>query len=151
MKKKIIVLFSTFFYLGFIPLGPGTFGTIGAIPFYYFLISFLDQLSYLLVILLVISLSIFISNEAVKIFNDKDPNQVVIDEVVGFLVTMIFIPFSITNIVAGFILFRFFDITKPYPLRNLEKLKDGYGIVLDDVAAGLWANAVLQIFVRFIV
>ena len=67
-----------------------------------------------------------------------------------FLVAMIFIPLSITNIVAGFLLFRFFDITKPYPLRNLEKLKDGYGIVLDDVAAGLWANAVLQIFVRFI-
>ncbi len=88
------------------------------------------------------------STLAVNIYKKKDPSHVVIDEVCGYLFTMILIPFTWVNVILGFFLFRALDITKPYPIRKVEKLKDGYGIVLDDVLAGIYANIIMQIFIR---
>ena len=88
------------------------------------------------------------STLAVKIYKNKDPGQIVIDEVCGYLFTMILIPFGWVNVIAGFFLFRALDILKPYPIRKLEKLRDGYGVVLDDVLAGIYANILMQIFIR---
>ena len=150
MKEHITILLSTFFYLGKIPVAPGTFGTLGAIPLYYILIFYLDKFEYLFVTIIVVLLSVILSNMAAKVFNDEDPNEVVIDEVAGFLTTMVFIPFSITNVFVAFILFRFFDITKPFPSRQLEGLRGGLGIVLDDIAAGIWANICLQLLIKYI-
>jgi phosphatidylglycerophosphatase A len=75
----------------------------------------------------------------------KDPQFVVIDEVAGQLITMIAVPVSWKSVLLGFILFRGFDIVKPPPVRQLERLPDGFGIVIDDVAAGLYALAIMQI------
>ena len=74
-----------------------------------------------------------------------DPAQIVIDEVCGYLVTMLYVAPNLTNIITGFILFRFFDIAKPPPLRKLERLPGGVGIVADDILAGIYSNIVLQI------
>lgn len=79
----------------------------------------------------------------------KDPSKVVIDEVIGMWITMIFIPFSWTNLLFGFILFRFFDIAKPLGVRKMENLKGGTGVMMDDVLAGIYANIVLQVIVYF--
>ena len=79
----------------------------------------------------------------------KDPQFVVIDEVAGQLIALIFVPISWQSLLAGFILFRGFDILKPPPLRQLEKLPEGVGIVVDDVGAGLYALAVMQILLHF--
>lgn len=89
------------------------------------------------------------STQAVNIYKSKDPSQIVIDEVCGYLFTMILIPFNWVNVIVGFFLFRILDILKPYPIRKIENLRDGYGIVLDDVLAGIYANIILQIFIRF--
>jgi phosphatidylglycerophosphatase A len=79
----------------------------------------------------------------------KDPQFVVIDEVAGQLIALIAVPVSWKSLLLGFILFRGFDIVKPWPLRQLENLPEGFGIVLDDVGAGLYALAIMQIALHF--
>jgi phosphatidylglycerophosphatase A len=79
----------------------------------------------------------------------KDPSQVVIDEVAGQLIAFLYVPLTWHNVVAALILFRAFDITKPFPIRRLEHLPEGTGIMLDDVGAGLYALAVMQLLLHF--
>ena len=98
----------------------------------------------------VIVFAIWIADEAEKILKQKDPGCIVIDEIAGYVVTMVSIPLSIYTIIAGFILFRFFDIIKPFPVKYFEKkFKGGPGIVLDDLVAGLLSAFVLKIFIKF--
>ena len=143
MKNRIITILASFFYLGYSPFAPGTMGTLGAVLLYYLLISFLTDIQYVIVTIILAVFGIIISFKAVNIYKNDDPKEIVIDEVVGYLVAMAFILPTATNIILGFFLFRFFDIVKPFPARRLEKLKGGYGVVLDDVAAGIWTNLVL--------
>jgi phosphatidylglycerophosphatase A len=104
----------------------------------------------ILLLLGFIALSIWVSGEAAVIFGRADPGQVVIDEVCGYLVTMFLIPPSLRNIILGFFLFRLFDIVKPPPERSLERLPGGFGIVADDVVAGIYANIILQVITRVV-
>ncbi|TDI98052.1 MAG: phosphatidylglycerophosphatase A [Deltaproteobacteria bacterium] len=143
----LIRLYVTFFFLGNSPLAPGTAGTLGAILLFFFL-TFVSFPIYIVFLLILTALSIFMASLAVKIYNSKDPGQIVIDEVCGYLFTMVLIPFSWGYVITGFLLFRILDILKPYPIRNIEKLRDGYGIVLDDVLAGVYANILMQIIIR---
>lgn len=92
---------------------------------------------------------IWASDVAVGLFSNKDPRQVVIDEVCGYFVTMFLVPLSVTSVVLGFFLFRAFDILKPPPARQFEDLPGGIGIVADDLMAGVYANIVLQVVIRF--
>ena len=144
MKNNIAKTIATFFYVGLIPVGPGTFGTLAAIPLFYAL-SFTPIYIYLAITVAVILISVWASTIAEEIFQKTDPGQVVADEVSGFLVTMILVPATISNIFLGFLLFRLFDIAKPYPVRKFEKLPGGWGIVIDDVAAGVYACVTLHI------
>jgi phosphatidylglycerophosphatase A len=98
--------------------------------------------------LLATLLGIPAATQVARSFGKKDPQFVVIDEVAGQLITLIAVPVTWKTFLAGFILFRAFDIVKPPPIRQLEKLPGGTGIVLDDVAAGLYALAVMQILLR---
>ena len=147
MKERLSILISSFFYLGFSPVAPGTVGTLGAVILFY-VISGFSNLFYLFFVIALIILSVWVSEIARIRLGDSDPSTIVIDEVCGFLVTMILIPPSITNVAIGFLLFRFFDILKPPPIRRSERLSGGMGIVADDVLAGFYANILLQIFVR---
>lgn len=131
--------------MGLIPIGPGTFGTLAAIPLFYAL-TFTPLYLYLAITVVIILISVWASTITEQIYNKRDPGQVVADEVCGYLVTMILVPPTITNIFFGFLLFRLFDITKPYPVRKFEKLPGGWGIVIDDVAAGVYACITLHIF-----
>lgn len=143
-RDKAVVCLATGFYTGKIPLAPGTFGTLPGLFLCFFLAGTSLQAAILLVFIL-IGLSIWIAGEAEKIVGKKDPGCIVIDEIAGMAVTLVGIPFTIQTAVAGFLLFRFFDIIKPPPIRTVDKkLHGGAGIVLDDVIAGIFANIVLR-------
>jgi phosphatidylglycerophosphatase A len=148
--SRFFLLIATGFGVGYSPIAPGTLGTLVAIPIYYFLSEIPSPL-YEITLIGFFFLSVWISENAEKFFGKKDDQRIVIDEIMGFLITMLWVPKTVPFIIIGFFLFRFFDILKPFPIRRLEKgLKGGYGVVLDDVVAGVYANIVLHLVYLFI-
>ncbi|MGB7574212.1 MAG: phosphatidylglycerophosphatase A [Thermodesulfobacteriota bacterium] len=148
--NRFFLILATGFGVGYSPVAPGTLGTLVAIPIYYFLSEIPSPL-YEITLIGFIFLSVWISEKAEIFFVKKDDQRIVIDEIVGFLITMLWIPKTTRFIIIGFILFRFFDILKPIPIRRIErKFKGGFGVVLDDVVAGVYANIVLQVIHLFI-
>ncbi|WP_448552166.1 phosphatidylglycerophosphatase A family protein [Thalassotalea montiporae] len=131
---------------GLAPKAPGTFGTLAAIPLYLIIIQFSPTV-YLYVTLLACVFGIYICGKAAKCARVHDHPAIVWDEIAGFLVTMAFVPFSITNIIIGFLLFRLFDILKPWPISVADKkVHGGLGIMFDDVLAGAFACVCLHIY-----
>ncbi|MGA7829319.1 MAG: phosphatidylglycerophosphatase A [Geobacteraceae bacterium] len=148
--KKFIVLCASWFGTGFSPFASGTVGTLAAIPL-YLILSYLSLPLYLLTLLAFFFFSCWAAGHAEEIFNEKDSGKIVIDEVIGYVITMTAVPPSWLSIVAGFLLFRFFDITKIPPARYFDrKMKNGYGVVLDDVVAGIYACLSLHLLLRFL-
>ncbi|HET6421322.1 MAG TPA: phosphatidylglycerophosphatase A [Geobacteraceae bacterium] len=143
--RRLVIIASTWFGTGFSPVASGTVGTLAAIPLYY-LMARLPVALYIIILAAFTLLSCWISGRAEVIFNEKDSSKIVIDEVVGYLVTMIAAPFSWKGAVLGFFLFRFFDITKIPPARYFDRnLKNGYGVVLDDLVAGIYSCVALHL------
>ena len=143
--KHFILILATGFGVGYSPLAPGTLGTLVAIPVYYFL-SNISRPIYEITLIGIFFLSVWISENAEIFFGKKDDPRIVIDEMMGFLITMLWVPKTVRFIIIGFLLFRFFDILKPFPIRHLERrLKGGFGVVLDDVMAGAYANIILHL------
>ncbi len=130
------------------PFAPGTFGALAAIPFIFLFkdAHFLTKLVFFICLLII---AIWVSNEAEFIFSVNDPKQVVIDEVVGMLMAALFLHFKWKLIIISFFVFRIFDISKPFFVKKVEKLKGGVGIVMDDIIAG--AITYLLMFVFLIV
>jgi len=148
--KYFFLLLATGFGVGYSPVAPGTLGTLVAIPIYYFLSEIPSPL-YEMTLIGFFFLSVWISGNAERLFGKKDDQRIVIDEGIGFLITMLWVPKTIRFIIIGFFLFRFFDILKPFPIRRLEKrFNGGFGVVLDDVAAGVYANIILHLIHRII-
>ena len=146
--KQFILFWATGFGVGYSPIAPGTLGTLIAIPVYYFL-SEIPSPIYEITVIAFFFLSVWISENAEIFFRKKDDQRIVIDEVMGFLITMLWVPKTTGFIMIGFFLFRFFDILKPFPIRRLERrLKGGWGVVLDDVMAGVYAHIILH-FISF--
>ena len=149
MGKWLTQFFASFFYLGYSPIAPGTAGTVGGVILFY-LLSNLSLYIYISFLLGFIIFSVWVSNKASCIFGVTDPKQVVVDEVCGYLVTMFLITPSLRNIILGFFLFRLLDIVKPPPVRSSERLPGGFGIVTDDIVAGIYANIIMQVITRVI-
>jgi len=144
-SDKVALILSIWFGLGLLPGMPGTFGTAGAIPV-YFLLVYLGAGYKVLFLAIIIMLAVWSSGRSQCIFGRTDPGEIVIDEVAGFLLTVIFLPFTWITLLAGFFLFRFFDILKPPPIRLIEeKLTNGFGIVMDDLMAGIYAHLCLRL------
>ena len=100
--------------------------------------------------ILIIFFAIWIANAAEKILRKNDPGCIVIDEIAGMVVTLIGLPFNLTTALIGFIIFRFFDILKPFPIRTLDKhLSGGIGVVADDVVAGIFSNVIVRILLYY--
>jgi phosphatidylglycerophosphatase A len=133
---------------GYTPIAPGTAGTLVAIPIYYFL-SFIPFPLYELTILTFFFFSSWIAERAQGYWQKRDDRRIVIDEMMGYFLTMLWVPRTFVFIVLGFFLFRLFDVVKPPPIRLLEKARGGYGVVLDDVMAGVYSNIILQIISCF--
>ena len=145
MMRKITQIIATFCYLGYLPYAPGTWGSLGASGLIVLVSG--NDLLYLSVTLLLLTLGFLFSGRAEKAFARHDAPQIVIDEAAGMFLSLLFIRRSLLNIVIGFVLFRIFDIMKPFPANRLQKLKGSMGIMLDDVAAGIYANLVLRLVI----
>ncbi|HBT96629.1 MAG TPA: phosphatidylglycerophosphatase A [Desulfobulbaceae bacterium] len=136
---------ATGFFSGYLPKAPGTWGSLIAIPL-WFLFSYLAPLSYGLMLAVVFFLGWFVAGEAEKILDKPDPGCVVIDEIFGMFVTLFAAPRSWLVVIAAFLLFRLFDIAKPFPVSWLDRrLNGGLGIMLDDAMAGVYAFLALHI------
>jgi len=142
-KKTISRILATFFFVGYSPKASGTVASLVTLVIAWFLLpqGIAPNLAICAVILII---SLWSSGQAEEIFG-KDNRRIVIDEVAGMLVSILFIAKSVNLYLAAFILFRFFDVVKPFPLKNLEKLKSGWGVTLDDIGAGIYANICLQL------
>jgi phosphatidylglycerophosphatase A len=144
-REKAVLFLATGFYVGNIPLAPGTFGSLIGLAL-CFLLAGIQLPPAIVLAVLFIGFAVWIAHAAEKTLKKKDPGCIVIDEVCGMVVTLIGLPFNLTTAVIGFIIFRILDILKPFPIRTLDKrLAGGIGIVADDVVAGIFANIFLRI------
>src|SRR3972149_336134 len=147
MKRTITTFLATGTYAGYSPVMPGTLGTFWGVLLAW-LVSGLPVYLEVIAIVAVFAASVVISSEALKVFGGSDPSEIVVDEICGTLVALFLIPINFFNVILVFLLFRFFDILKPYPVSAIDRgVAGGFGVVLDDVAAGVYAN----VFARFII
>ncbi|MGB6291245.1 MAG: phosphatidylglycerophosphatase A [Desulfobulbales bacterium] len=139
------MLIATGFYSGYLPKAPGTWGSLVGVLL-VFLLHALSLQIYLSVVAGLFIVGSFVAGEAEKILDNRDPGVVVIDEIVGMLITMIAVPVTPLTMVLGFILFRVFDIAKPFPVNFFDQhFHGGLGIMLDDVVAGIYSLIIMQL------
>ena len=148
MKDRISRLAGSVFYIGFVPGAPGTYGSMAAsavvLALYLGGCRILPALL-LSTICLITLAGVWAAAEIGRRTGVDDPSYVVIDEVAGQLTTYLFLPLNVFTIVLGFAAFRLFDIWKPYPIRKLEALEGGVGVMADDLLAGIYGNVILQV------
>ncbi len=148
--KKVWEFLATGFFTGYISLAPGTFGTLVGVALYVFVSPY--KLAFYIMTIALIPISVLVSDYADKhIFSENDSPHIVIDEIMGFLITMMAFPFDgttygVIRMIVGFLLFRIFDIYKPYPVRQIQNIPGGLGIVLDDILAGIYAALGVYLF-----
>ena len=139
------MLIATGFYSGYLPKAPGTWGSLVGVLL-VFLLNALSLQIYLSVVAGLFIVGSFVAGEAEKILDNRDPGVVVIDEIVGMLITMIAVPVTPLTMALGFILFRVFDIAKPFPVNFFDQhFHGGLGIMLDDVVAGIYSLIIMQL------
>ena len=146
---KFLILMATGLGSGYAKIVPGTFGTLPAIPLILLTDSFSILTKFLIFIFLFVG-GIISAEYYEKYFDKKDPSEVVIDEIAAYYLMLMFIPVNAVNIVISFVLFRIFDITKPYPIRNAESVGGGVGIMIDDILAILYSLAVFFVIRAFL-
>ncbi len=136
---------ATLFYTGYFPVAPGTVGTVVALIVYLLLPGELIESSWFFLIpLLMVIPSVYVCSKAEEDM-ERDDGRIVLDEFVGYFISIVFLPKTVLIALLGFVLFRLFDILKPSPAAELQSLQRGWGIVFDDVMAGVYANLCLQI------
>jgi len=141
-----VKILSTFFGIGYLPLISGTYASIAGLLI-FILIGNMTA-GYVLVTALVLGLGFAVCTKAERVFNQKDSRRIVIDEVSGMLVALLFLPHDLKIAVLAFVIFRILDITKPYPANKLERLSGSLGVMLDDIMAGIYTNIILQLVLR---
>ncbi len=141
---------ATFGYVGFFPIAPGTAGSLAALLLFTFVRWIGLPVFELVTIVLVLCAGIWAAGVTERTLDQKDPGPIVIDEVLGMLMTLAFLPVSLTGVVVGFLLFRFFDVVKPYPAARMENLKGGAGVMLDDAVAAIYAHVSLRALVMLV-
>lgn len=146
--ERLVKLLSSFFYLGYSPIIPGTIGSLGGVALWLLVRD--SQIAYIVLTLTVIILGFLVCGRAEDAFGEKDSGKIVIDEAAGLLVAFFLIPRNFYWLVVAFLLFRVIDILKPFPIRRLQALPGSSGVMLDDLAAGLYTNLLLQLAARFI-
>jgi phosphatidylglycerophosphatase A len=144
ISKAVILFVAQGAYSGRSPFAPGTAGTVVGVLL-YLLVKGLGNAWYLAATAAVTVIGIWTADRAEVLLGRKDAPSIVIDEIAGYLISMFMVPSGWGFIVTGFFLFRFFDILKPWPLRQIQDLRGGPGVVLDDVGAGIYTNIVLQL------
>ena len=140
----LAVLIASFGYVGFFPIAPGTAGSLAALALFAFIRWIGVPSIELAAIVVVFAIGVWAAQGTERALGRKDPGIVVIDEVLGMLITLALLPLSLTGIALGFLVFRLLDVIKPYPAAELEHLHGGLGIMADDAVAGLYAHVALR-------
>ena len=144
-KNDIVIFLATGCFTGFLPLMPGTWGTFAAIP----LVILVHRLNLILqgfIALIFVVFAAWVAGRAETLLEEHDPRPIVIDEMVGFLISLLWLPLNPLTLCLGFGLFRLFDVVKPPPISSVEKrMRGGWGVVIDDVLAGVFSNATLRL------
>ncbi len=157
MSPKITIktpwqFFASGFGSGMSPIAPGTMGTIAAIPFWYLFATLLPTWGYIVMLIVTALIGIVICQKASDELGVHDHSGIVWDEFVGLWLTMLFAPVSWTAIILGFLIFRFFDVLKPWPIKVIDaQVGGGLGIMLDDILAGIFALITLQIVLHWLI
>ncbi len=145
MKTRLAVLLATVGYVGHFPIAPGTAGSAAGLLLFALLRMAGSPALEAAVMLALLAAGWWAGSVAEAHYGRTDPGYVVLDEVVGMLVTLLLVPVSATGAIIGFFLFRLFDIVKPFPARQCERLHGGLGIMADDVVAGIYGNLALRL------
>ena len=147
LQRGTAIALATGFLVGYLPVAPGTFGALAGLAIVWVLASS-PLWVWIFLIALLTGLGVWASGEANRIIGE-DSGHIVIDEIVGILITMVGVPFTGYWVVCGFLLFRFFDIVKLPPSNIFDtRFKNGWGVMLDDIAAGIYGNLILRLMLR---
>jgi phosphatidylglycerophosphatase A len=148
--RRLGVFIATCAHVGYAPVAPGTFGSAVGLAVYYLVRRQASTAVELGAIALILVVGLWSATEAEHHFGGIDPGPVVIDEVIGMLITLALHPVNVAGAIVGFFIFRVLDVVKPWPARRLELLPGGFGVVLDDVMAGVYGNLLMWGLVRLL-
>lgn len=139
--------FCTLFGIGLIPFAPGTFGSLFTIFIWYTFIDLFSIFYFIALFLFVLSVSFYFTDIYLDNYKKEDPSEVIVDEFLGQSIPLLFIVnFNIYEVLIAFVTFRFFDIYKIYPINKMEHLKGSYGVILDDIVAGIYSLIILMLY-----
>jgi phosphatidylglycerophosphatase A len=147
VTDRLAYFIATAAFVGRVPIAPGTAGSVAGLVVYAAVRFFGRAEIEAAAIVLTMALGVWSAEIAERLLGGKDPGPVVIDEVLGMLVTLAFLDVNIAGAIVGFLLFRLFDVIKPYPAARLERLPGGFGVMMDDLMAALYAHAVMWMLV----
>ena len=151
LRKELSEWLATCFKIGHLPIAPGTWGSLAAVIGWWLWLQYLDPLVFIVLIITIFIIGVFATNIIIDHTGEKDPSRVVIDEVSGQWLGLLMLPDGALYIAGAFILFRFLDILKPWPIRQLEQFPKGWGVMLDDMLAGLLTLGLIQGVSRLLV
>jgi phosphatidylglycerophosphatase A len=134
-------------YIGYVPVAPGTFGSAAGLALFALIRWSGSTAIELGVIVLLLALGVWSGNVAERHFRQVDPGPVVLDEVVGMLITLALIPLTVSGAIVGFLIFRLFDVIKPWPANRLESLPGGLGMMADDAMAAVYGNIAMRLII----
>jgi phosphatidylglycerophosphatase A len=141
---RVGLFIATCGYLGFVPVAPGTFGSAAGLAVFFLIRSTGSMTLEVAAILVLFAIGIWSGTIAEHHFGGIDPAPVVMDEVVGMLITLVFVPVSVTGAIVGFLVFRVLDVVKPWPSARFERLPGGLGVMADDGMAAIYGNAMMH-------
>ena len=142
---RLAVFIATVGYCGYFPIAPGTVGSVAGLVVYLLIWWTRSPLVEVGLIVALFGAGVWAGTTAERYFGGIDPGPIVLDEVVGMLITLAFVPVGLSGAIAGFFLFRLFDVIKPFPADRLEKLHGGFGVMADDAMAAVYANISLRL------
>ena len=143
--RRLAVFLATCGYVGYAPLAPGTFGSAAGLAIFVLVRSSGSSIVELATIVLLFAVGVWSGTEAEHHFGGVDPGPIVIDEVVGMLITLALLPVNLTGAIVGFLVFRILDVVKPWPSGRFERLHGGLGVMADDGMAAIYGNVAMRI------
>ncbi len=151
LRVELSEWLATCFKIGHLPIAPGTWGSLAAVIGWWLWLQYLDPLVFIVLIITIFIIGVFATNIIIDHTGEKDPSRIVIDEVAGQWLGLLVLPDGALYIAAAFISFRLLDIIKPWPIRHLEKFPKGWGVMLDDMLAGILTLGLIQGYSRLVV
>ena len=151
LRVELSEWLATCFKIGHLPIAPGTWGSLAAIIGWWLWLQYLDPLVFIVLIIAIFAIGVFTTNTIIAHTGEKDPSRIIIDEVAGQWLGLLILPDGMLYIAGAFVLFRFLDIFKPWPIRQMEQFPKGWGVMLDDTLAGLLTLGLIQVVSRLLI